>query len=111
MKIKLIFKNDVPVTIDAEVEHTSDGLVLHVTQNRINKNGVKLGYHFMYYKASRRRTTIPDETLLEIGKLIKEGLSNRQIANKLNVRIESVNQVRMVKCPRYQYVFDKLGGW
>lgn len=111
MKIKLIFKNDVPVTIDAEVEHTSDGLVLHVTKNRINKNGVKLGYHYMYHKAARRRVMIPDKTLLEIGKLIKEGLSNRQIANKLNVRIESVNQVRMVKCTRYQEVFDKLGGW
>lgn len=48
MKVKLIFKNEVPVTIDAEVEHTSDGLVLHVTQNRLNKNGVKLGYHYMY---------------------------------------------------------------
>ena len=111
MKVKLIFRNNVPVTIDAEVEHTTDGLVLRVIENPINTNGVKLGYNYSSSKSKHRRKSIPEETLLEIGKLLKRGLTNRQIADKLNVRIESVNQVRIVRCSRYQVIFDKLGGW
>jgi orotate phosphoribosyltransferase-like protein len=112
-KLNIIFANDVNVSVDAKVkidEH-NDTIDIHLDKIDAHDGKITLSYCYNYSRADHRRIAISDDVLDKIATMLKQGFTNRQIADKLDITIESVYQVRMARSKRYKKKYDLIGGW
>ena len=64
-----------------------------------------------YKKEDFVALAISAETLDRIVEMLKQGYSNRDIADTLDISVENVYQVRIAKSRRYRKLYEAVGGW
>lgn len=112
-KLNIIFANDVKVSVNAKVkidEH-NDTIDIYLDKIDAHDGKITLSYCYNYSRADHRRIAISDDILDKIVTMLKQGFTNRQIADELSISRESVYQVKMVKSKRYRKKYDSVGGW
>lgn len=110
--INIRFANDIRVTVEAEVEIDTETDTINVCLGKIDNNDgkVSLGYDYSYNFAGHRRKAISDEMLHDIVRMHQHGFSDRDIADKIGISIESVvHQIRMARSRRHK-LYKKFGG-
>lgn len=97
-------------------DELDDGLVHEVLNHVIGidnddrEGKVSLGYDYNYNFAGHRRKAISDEMLHDIVRMHQHGFSDRDIADKIGISIESVvHQIRMARSRRHK-LYKKFGG-
>lgn len=112
-KVNIRFANDVQVIVNAKVKFNQKNDVVDIILDKLDHSDgkVTLSYNYNYSKACTRRVKISDDTLRQIVTMLQQGLSNRVIADKLNLSIENVYQVRIAKATRYRKLYEEVGGW
>ena len=112
-KLNITFANDVKVSVDAKVkiDENNDTIDIYLDKIDAHDGKITLSYCYNYSRAGHRRIAISDEVLDKIATMLKQGFTNRQIADKLSIAIESVYQIKMVRSKRYKKKYDSVGGW
>lgn len=112
-KLNITFANDVKVSVDAKVKIDKDNDIIDIYLDKLDAHDGKitLSYCYNYSRADHRRIAISDDVLDKIATMLKQGFTNRQIADELSISRESVYQVKMVKSKRYRRKYDSVGGW
>lgn len=112
-KLNITFANDVKVSVDAKVKIDKDNDIIDIYLDKLDAHGGKitLSYCYNYSRAEHRRVAISDDILDKIVTMLKQGFTNRQIADELSISRESVYQVKMVKSKRYRRKYGSVGGW
>lgn len=112
-KVNIRFANDVQVTVNAKVKFNQKNDIIDIVLDKLDSSDGKitLSYSYNYSKACTRRVKISDDILRQIVTMLQQGLSNREIADKLDLSIESIYQVRIAKSTRYRKLYEEVGGW
>lgn len=112
-KLNITFANDVKVSVNAKVKIDKDNDIIDIYLDKLDAcdGKITLSYCYNYSRADHRRVTISDDILDKIVTMLKQGFTNRQIADELSISRESVYQVKMVKSKRYRKKYDSVGGW
>ena len=111
--VNIRFANDVQVTVNAKVKFNQKNDIIDIVLDKLDSSDGKitLSYSYNYSKACTRRVKISDDILRQIVTMLQQGLSNREIADKLDLSIESIYQVRIAKSTRYRKLYEEVGGW
>lgn len=112
-KVIVRFANDIKVEVEAKVtvHHETDTVDIVLGKLDHSAGNMTLSYNRNYTLADHRRIAISAETLDRIVAMLKQGYSNRDIADTLGISVESVYQVRIAKSRRYRKLYEAVGGW
>lgn len=112
-KVIVRFANDIKIEVEAKVtvHHETDTVDIVLGKLDHSAGNMTLSYNRNYTLADHRRIAISAETLDRIVVMLKQGYSNRDIADTLGISVESVYQVRIAKSRRYSKLYEAVGGW
>lgn len=112
-KVIVHFANDIKVEAEAKVTVHLETDTVDVVLGKLDHSAgnMTLSYNRNYTLADHRRIAISAETLDRIVEMLKQGYSNRDIADTLDISVESVYQVRIAKSRRYRKLYEAVGGW
>lgn len=112
-KVIVRFANDIKVEVEAKVDIHLETDTVDIVLGKLDHSAgnITLSYNRNYTLADHRRIAISAETLDRIVEMLKQGYSNRNIADTLGISVESVYQVRIAKSRRYRKLYEAVGGW
>ena len=112
-KVIVRFANDIKVEVEAKVTVHRETDTVDIVLGKLDHSAgnMTLSYNRNYNLADHRRIAISAETLDRIVEMLKQGYSNRDIADTLGISVESVYQVRIAKSRRYRKLYEAVGGW
>lgn len=112
-KVIVRFANDIKVEVEAKVTVHRETDTVDIVLGKLDHSAgnMTLSYNRNYTLADHRRIAISAETLDRIVVMLKQGYSNRDIADTLGISVESVYQVRIAKSRRYRKLYEAVGGW
>ena len=112
-KVIVRFANDIKVEVEAKVTVHRETDTVDIVLGKLDHSAgnMTLSYNRNYTLADHRRIAISAETLDRIVEMLKQGYSNRDIADTLDISVESVYQVRIAKSRRYRKLYEAVGGW
>ena len=112
-KVIVRFANDIKVEVEAKVTVHPETDTVDIVLGKLDHSAgnMTLSYNRNYTLADHRRIAISAETLDRIVEMLKQGYSNRDIADTLGISVESVYQVRIAKSRRYRKLYEAVGGW
>ena len=112
-KVIVRFANDIKIEVEAKVtvHHETDTVDIVLGKLDHSAGNMTLSYNRNYNLADHRRIAISAETLDRIVVMLKQGYSNRDIADTLGISVESVYQVRIARSRRYSKLYKSVGGW
>ena len=112
-KVIVRFANDIKVEVEAKVTVHPETETVDIVLGKLDHSAgnMTLSYNRNYNLADHRRIAISAETLDRIVVMLKQGYSNRDIADTLGISVESVYQVRIARSRRYSKLYESVGGW
>jgi hypothetical protein len=112
-KVIVRFANDIKVEVEAKVDIHPETDTVDIVLGKLDHSAgnMTLSYNRNYNLADHRRIAISAETLDRIVVMLKQGYSNRDIADTLGISVESVYQVRIARSRRYSKLYEAVGGW
>jgi len=112
-KVIVRFANDIKVEVEAKVDIHPETDTVDIALGKLDHSAgnITLSYNRNYNLADHRRIAISAETLDRIVVMLKQGYSNRDIADTLGISVESVYQVRIARSRRYSKLYEAVGGW
>ena len=112
-KVIVRFANDIKVEVEAKVEVHLETDTVDIVLGKLDHSAgnMTLSSNRNYTLADHRRIAISAETLDRIVEMLKQGYSNRDIADTLDISVENVYQVRIAKSRRYRKLYEAVGGW
>ena len=105
MLITLEFKN-VKVTVEGELYIDGESTEIVVTDPCIDGK-FELSYTTKYPPFRKMN----DDILMEVGKMLHDGYTNREISDVMELSVSCINNVRKCVSPRYADLKFVVDGW
>ena len=105
MLITLEFKN-VKVTVEGELYIDGESTEIVVTDPCVDGK-IELSYTVKYPPFRKMN----DDILMEVGKMLHDGYTNREISDVMELSMPCINNVRKCVSPRYADLKFVVDGW